>query len=61
MSSKLNIALRDMEAHIRAVFDADRNFEDGPTEPVRPVRKSIREILRASIAWLFRLARFARR
>ena len=55
MHSKLDIALRDMEAHVRAVFDDHRNFEDGSIEPDRPERKRFRDTLRAYIAWVFRL------
>lgn len=58
MPSKLNMALRDMEAHVRAVFDANRDLDDGSIEPGlepdRPERRGIRDILRASIAWLLR-------
>jgi hypothetical protein len=44
-----------MEAHVRAVFDDHRNFEDGSIEPDRPERKRFRDTLRAYIAWVFRL------
>lgn len=65
MSSKLNMALRDMEAHVRAVFDANRDLDTGPIgpglAPDRPERRGIRGILRASIAWLFRFVGIASR
>lgn len=58
MSSKLNEALRDMEAHVRAVFDANRDLDAGSIQPAlepdMSERRGIRGILRASIAWLLR-------
>lgn len=65
MSSKLNMALSDMEAHVRAVFDANRDLDAGLIQPLlvtdMPERRSIRGILRASIAWLFRFVGIASR
>lgn len=65
MSSKLNEALRDMEAHVKGVFVANRDLDAGyiqpALEPDRPERRGIWGILRASIAWLFRLVGLASR
>lgn len=59
------MALSDMEAHVRAVFDANRDLDAGLIQPLlvtdMPERRSIRGILRASIAWLFRFVGIASR
>jgi hypothetical protein len=65
------MALSDMEAHVRAVFDANSDLDAGfiqppqpPQPPLltdRPERRSIRGILRASLAWLFRFVGIASR
>ena len=44
------MALRDMEVHVRAVFDPNPDFADGSTEPDRPERGGIRGIANPDFA-----------